>query len=358
MRAGSASDPARLRQFIDREARNVGFDAVRVTTPDAIPQAGKRLGSAVAAGHHGSMAWMAETAARRGDPRALWPEARSVIMLAMNYGPDSDPLELLERRDRAAISVYARNRDYHDVVKGRLKEIAQKFAARSGADVKVFVDTAPVMEKPLAAAAGIGWQGRHTTLVSREFGSWLFLGSIFTTGELPADPAETDHCGSCRACLDACPTDAFPAPYRLDARRCISYLTIELKDSIPEALRPLIGNRVYGCDDCQLTCPWNRFAQTSHEQDFSVRHGLDDVTLAELFGWDEATFQEKMAGSAIYRIGYRQWLRNLAVGLGNAPGTPAVLEALQRRADDSDAMVREHVQWALQRHRERHAVAD
>ena len=265
MRAGSASDPARLRQFIDREARNVGFDAVRVTTPDAIPQAGKRLGSAVAAGHHGSMAWMAETAARRGDPRALWPEARSVIMLAMNYGPDSDPLELLERRDRAAISVYARNRDYHDVIKGRLKELAGKFAARSGADVKIFVDTAPVMEKPLAAAAGIGWQGRHTNLVSREFGSWLFLGSIFTTAELPADLAETDHCGSCRACLDACPTDAFPAPYRLDARRCISYLTIENKGPIPHEFREAIGNRIYGCDDCLAVCPWNKFAQAASE---------------------------------------------------------------------------------------------
>ena len=348
MRAGSASDPARLRQFIDREARNVGFDAVRVTTPDAIPQAGKRLGSAVAAGHHGSMAWMAETAARRGDPRALWPEARSVIMLAMNYGPDSDPLELLERRDRAAISVYARNRDYHDVVKGRLKELAGKFAARSGADVKVFVDTAPVMEKPLAAAAGIGWQGRHTNLVSREFGSWLFLGSIFTTGELPADPAETDHCGSCRACLDACPTDAFPAPYRLDARRCISYLTIENKGPIPREFREAIGNRIYGCDDCLAVCPWNKFAQRASEAKLAARDDLRAPALADLLALDDAGFRALFSGSPVKRIGRDRFVRNVLVAAGNSEEATLVAPCRALISDPSP-LVRGAAVWALSR---------
>ncbi|MCC6206498.1 MAG: tRNA epoxyqueuosine(34) reductase QueG, partial [Hyphomicrobiales bacterium] len=240
MRTSTSEAPPRaekLRALIEREARTAGFAAVAVTTPDAIPQAPARLAEFVAAGMHGSMEWMAETLARRADPRVLWSETRSIVVLAMNYGPDSDPRGILARRDRGAISVYAQNRDYHDVVKGRLKEIAGKIAARTGGDVKVFVDTAPVMEKPLAEAAGIGWQGKHTNLVSREFGSWLFLGTIFTTAELPPDAPERDHCGSCRACLDACPTDAFPAPYRLDARRCISYLTIENKGPIPLEFR-------------------------------------------------------------------------------------------------------------------------
>ena len=348
MRAGSASDPARLRQFIDREARNVGFDAVRVTTPDAIPQAGKRLGSAVAAGHHGSMAWMAETAARRGDPRALWPEARSVIMLAMNYGPDSDPLELLERRDRAAISVYARNRDYHDVIKGRLKELAGKFAARSGADVKIFVDTAPVMEKPLAAAAGIGWQGRHTNLVSREFGSWLFLGSIFTTVELPTDPSETDHCGSCRACLDACPTDAFPAPYRLDARRCISYLTIENKGPIPREFREAIGNRIYGCDDCLAVCPWNKFAQAASEAKLSARDDLRAPALADLLALDDVGFRALFSGSPVKRIGRDRFVRNVLVAAGNS-GEAMLVAPCRALLSDPSPLVRGAAVWALSR---------
>ncbi|KAB2865195.1 MAG: tRNA epoxyqueuosine(34) reductase QueG, partial [Bauldia sp.] len=235
--APGRSSADRLRAFIDAEAKRLGFDAVRVTAPDSTPLAHARLAEYVGRGHHGTMEWMAETADRRGDPRALWPQVRSVVILAMNYGPDRDPLELLSRKDRGAISVYARHRDYHDVIKGRLKEVAQKLAARSGAEVKVFVDTAPVMEKPLAAAAGIGWQGKHTCLVSRDFGAWLFLGSIFTTAELRPDEAERDHCGSCRACLDICPTDAFPAPYQIDARRCISYLTIELKGPIPHEFR-------------------------------------------------------------------------------------------------------------------------
>src|SRR5262245_52603264 len=250
----------KLRDFLDREAQSLGFECVAVAAPDSIPLAPGRLAAFVAAGQHGTMAWMKGTAVRRGDPRALWPEVRSIIMLGMNYGPDSDPLEALSRRDRGTISVYAQNRDYHDVIKGKLKELAGKIAARSGAEVKVFVDTAPVMEKPLAAAAGLGWQGKHTSLVSREFGSWLFLGSIFTTAELTPDEAEEDHCGSCRACLDICPTAAFPSPYRLDARRCISYLTIENKGPIPVEFRAAVGNRIYGCDDCLAVCPWNKFA--------------------------------------------------------------------------------------------------
>ena len=245
----------RLRDFLNLEAKRQGFDSIAVASPDSVPLAPRRLAHYVDKGRHGTMEWIAETAARRGDPRALWPEVRSIVMLAMNYGPDTDPLALLARKERAAISVYARHRDYHDVIKGRLKEIAQKFAARSGADVKVFVDTAPVMEKPLAEAAGIGWQGKHTNLVSREYGSWLFLGSIFTNAYLSPDAAEQDRCGSCRACLEICPTDAFPAPYQLDARRCISYLTIEHKGPIPREFRAAIGNRIYGCDDCLAVCP-------------------------------------------------------------------------------------------------------
>ncbi|WP_292128329.1 tRNA epoxyqueuosine(34) reductase QueG, partial [Mesorhizobium sp.] len=259
----SISDTTKLRALIDAEARRAGFDAVAVTRPDAIPLAPARLAEFVAEGFHGSMDWIAETIGRRAEPSTLWPEVRSIIVLAMNYGPDRDPRDVLDKHDRGAISVYAHNRDYHDVMKGRLKEIAGKIVARAGGDVKVFVDTAPVMEKPLAEAAGLGWQGKHTNLVSREHGSWLFLGTIFTTAELEPDKAEIDHCGSCRACLDICPTDAFPAPYRLDARRCISYLTIENKGPIPREFREAIGNRIYGCDDCLAVCPWNKFASVA-----------------------------------------------------------------------------------------------
>ena len=291
--AGAAGQPSaeRLRAFIDAEARRLGFDAVAVTTPDSTPLVPDHLAGYVGKGHHGTMEWMAETAARRGDPRALWPDVRSVIMLAMNYGPDSDPLDLISRPDRGAISVYARHRDYHDIIKGRLKEVAQKLAARSGAEVKVFVDTAPVMEKPLAAAAGIGWQGKHTCLVSRDFGAWLFLGSIFTTAELPADAPARDRCGSCRACLDICPTNAFPAPYRIDARRCISYLNIELKGPIPHEFRKAIGNRVYGCDDCLAACPWNKFAQEASEAKLVARADLQEPKLGDLLVLDDAAFR-------------------------------------------------------------------
>ena len=339
-----------LKAALRAEARAEGFDAFGVTKPQAIGDVGRHFEDWIAEGAHGDMDWLARTRERRADPNALWPQARSVIVLGLNYGPDEDPLELLAQRGCGAISVYARGDDYHELIKGKLKRIGQWLVREGGGEIKVFVDTAPVMEKPLAAAAGLGWQGKHTNLVSREFGSWLFLGAIFTTIELPSDEAESDHCGNCRACLDICPTAAFPAPYQLDARRCISYLTIELKGSIPLELRPLVGNRVFGCDDCQLVCPWNRYAQLTPEADFQVRNGLDSAELAGLFAWTEDEFRQRMSGSAIRRIGYERWLRNLAVGLGNAPGSESVLAALRSRAQHPSALVREHVAWALERH--------
>jgi len=339
---------AKLRGLIDREARSAGFDAVAVAAPDSAPQAAAKLGQFIAEGRQGTMDWLAETAARRGSPKTLWPEVRSVVMLAMNYGPDSDPLALLEEKDRATISVYARNRDYHDVIKGRLKEIAKKIAAASGADVKVFVDTAPVMEKPLAAAAGIGWQGKHTNLVSRAFGSWLFLGSIFTTAELEPDSAEIDHCGSCRACLDICPTAAFPAPYQLDARRCISYLTIEHKGPIPEEFRRAMGNRVYGCDDCLAVCPWNKFAQTASEAKLVARDDLKAPTLADLLRLDDAAFRTLFAGSPVKRIGRDRFLRNVLIAAGNS-GDQALIRACAGLLSDASPLVRGAAIWALSR---------
>ncbi|MGH8519345.1 MAG: tRNA epoxyqueuosine(34) reductase QueG, partial [Panacagrimonas sp.] len=255
-------------------ARARGFDAIGIARPDAVPEAKSRLARFLADGAHGDMDWLAENAQRRADPRVLWPDVRSVIMLGMNYGPDGDPLAILAQRERGAISVYAQADDYHDVIKPRLKSLARWLVATAGGDVKVFVDTAAVMEKPLAARAGLGWQGKHTNVLSREFGSWLFLGAIFTTLELPADEPAPESCGSCRACLDVCPTAAFPEPYRLDARRCISYLTIEHKGPIPRELRPLMGNRIYGCDDCLAVCPWNKFAQAGREAKLAARQAL------------------------------------------------------------------------------------
>ncbi len=347
----SARNPvpaARLREFIEAEAKALGFDAVAVTRPDAIVEAGPRLGAFVEAGRHGTMEWMAETLQRRVHPNALWPEARSVIMLAMNYGPDENPLALLDRRDRAAISVYARNRDYHDVIKGKLKTLAQKFAARTGADVKVFVDTAPVMEKPLAAAAGLGWQGKHTNLVSREFGSWLFLGSIFTTAELPVDAPEIDHCGSCRACLDICPTKAFPAPYQIDARRCISYLTIEHKGPIPHEFRAAIGNRIYGCDDCLAVCPWNKFAQATREAKLAAREELAAPALADLLRLEDTAFREKFAGSPVKRIGRDRFVRNVLIAAGNS-NEPDLLPLVETLLADPSPLVRGAAVWAVSR---------
>jgi epoxyqueuosine reductase len=339
---------SRLRALIDAEAAKAGFDAVAVTRPDAIPLAPARLAQFVAAGFHGSMAWMEETLARRADPATLWPEVRSIVVLAMNYAPDHDPRAILARRDRGAISVYARNRDYHDVMKGRLKEIAGKIVARAGGDVKVFVDTAPVMEKPLAEAAGLGWQGKHTNLVSRAHGSWLFLGTIFTTAELEPDGREADHCGSCRACLDACPTGAFPAPYRLDARRCISYLTIENKGPIPREFRAPIGNRIYGCDDCLAACPWNKFAHAASEAKLTARTDLREPPLADLLVLDDAAFRAFFSGSPVKRIGRDRFMRNVLIAAGNC-GDAALLPRLVDLLEDSSALVRGAAVWAFSR---------
>ena len=349
MSGGSPDDPTKLRLFIDREARRLGFSAVAVTRPDAIPQARERLAEALSAGHHGTMEWLAETFERRATPEALWPDAKSVVMLGMNYGPDSDPLGILSRRDRAAISVYAQHRDYHDVIKGRLKELAGKIAARAGGgDVKVFVDTAPVMEKPLAQAAGIGWQGKHTNLVSREFGSWLFLGSIFTTFDLRSDDAEIDHCGTCRACLDICPTNAFPAPYRLDARRCISYLTIENKGPIPREFRVAMGNRIYGCDDCLAACPWNKFAAAASEAKLVARADLKAPRLADLLALDDAAFRALFSGSPVKRIGRDRFIRNVLTAAGNS-GDPSLVAACRNLLFDASPLVRGAAVWALSR---------
>lgn len=331
-----------------RRARELGFDVVGVTGADAVAEAGRRLAAFVALGRHGSMDFMAESLERRSDPRVLWPEARSAIVLAINYGPDESPLGNLTRPTVGNISVYARNRDYHGVIKGRLKEVAGLVTRDTGGRAKVFVDTAPLMEKPLAAAAGIGWQGKHTNLVSRSFGSWLFLGLILTDAELERDAPATDHCGSCRRCLDACPTRAFPAPYQIDARRCISYLTIEYDGPIPDELRPAIGNRIYGCDDCLAVCPWNRFASTARELRFSARDDLRAPALADLARLDDAAFRALFSGSPIKRIGRNRFVRNVAIAIGNS-GDAALFAALQPLLADADAIVREAAVWAAAR---------
>ncbi|BCH21291.1 epoxyqueuosine reductase [Mesorhizobium sp. L-8-3] len=335
-----------MRDFIESEARRAGFDAVAVTAPNAIPQAAARLRAFVESGQHGSMDWIAATLDRRASPSALWPQVRSIVVLGMNYGPDAHPRDILSRRDRAAISVYARNRDYHDVIKGRLKEIAGKIVARAGGGVKVFVDTAPVMEKPLAEAAGLGWQGKHTNLVSRELGSWLFLGTIFTTAVLEPDEPEPDHCGSCRACLDVCPTDAFPAPYRLDARRCISYLTIENKGPIPLEFREAVGNRVYGCDDCLAACPWNKFARAASEAKLVAREDLKAPSIAGLLELDDAGFRALFSGSPVKRIGRDRFIRNVLVAAGNS-GDAGLVKRCEELAADPSPLVRGAAVWAL-----------
>jgi epoxyqueuosine reductase len=337
-----------LTAFLKAEAVALGFDLCRVTRPDSILEAKERLGQFIDAGRHGTMEWMAETRERRGDPRTLWSDVRSVAVFGLNYGPDEDPRSILGKKDRAAISVYARNRDYHDVIKGRLKEIATRFAAKAGADVKVFVDTAPVMEKPLAAAAGLGWQGKHTNLLSREHGSWLFLGSMFTTADLNIDASETDHCGSCRACLDACPTDAFPAPYQIDARRCISYLTIEHKGPIDLEFRPLIGNRIYGCDDCLAACPWNKFANEASEMKLKAREDLKEPSIAFLLTLDDPTFRTFFSGSPVKRIGRDRFIRNVLIAAGNS-GERRLIERCRTLAVDASPVVRGMAVWALSR---------
>ncbi|MCV0397891.1 MAG: tRNA epoxyqueuosine(34) reductase QueG [Rhizobiaceae bacterium] len=347
MKAG-AHGPAALRALIDREAAALGFDIVRVTKPDAAPRLPERLDRFLSEGRHGTMGWLADRAGERADPRVLWDAVRSVVMLGMNYGPDESPLDILARPDRGAISVYARNRDYHDVIKGRLKILAGKIAAKGGADVKVFVDTAPVMEKPLAEAAGLGWQGKHTNLVSREHGSWLFLGAIFTTAELAPDAPEPDHCGSCRACLDICPTRAFPASYQLDARRCISYLTIEHAGPIPHEFREAMGNRIYGCDDCLAVCPWNKFARTAREAKLVARDDLREPRLAELIELDDASFRQKFSGSPVKRIGRDRFVRNVLIAAGNSRD-PALAPACRRLTADPSPVVAEAAAWALER---------
>ena len=338
----------RLTDFLKAEAADKGFDLCRITGPDAIPQAPARLADFLAADYHGTMEWMAETEARRADPRVLWSDVRSVVLFGMNYGPEHDPRDVLAMPDRAAISVYAQNRDYHDLIKGRLKEVATRFAARGGEDVKVFVDTAPVMEKPLAAAAGLGWQGKHTNLVSRTHGSWLFLGSLFTTADLLRDEPERDHCGSCRACLDACPTDAFPAPYKLDARRCISYLTIEHKGPIEPHFREKIGNRIYGCDDCLAACPWNKFAALASEMKLVARDDLKAPRIADLLTLDDPTFRTHFSGSPVKRIGRDRFVRNVLIAAGNS-GDPSLIDPCLRLADDTAPVVRGMAAWALSR---------
>jgi epoxyqueuosine reductase len=330
------------------EAKKRGFDMAGVTRPDAAPMAKQRLQEFLAAGGHGDMEWMAASAERRGDPLALWPEVRSIVMLGLNYGPDHDPLAILQQRDRGAISVYAQGSDYHEIIKPRLKDLARWLVAQAGGDVKVFVDTAAVMEKPLAVAAGLGWQGKHTNVVSREFGSWLFLGAIFTTLELPPDDAEPDSCGTCRACLDICPTAAFPAPYRLDARRCISYLTIEHKGPIPRELRPLMGNRIYGCDDCLAVCPWNKFAQESHEAKLAARDEARAPSLAELAQLDDAAFRAMFTKSPVKRTGRDRFVRNVLIAIGNS-GDRSLAAAAERLLTDASPLVRGAAVWALGR---------
>ncbi len=339
-------DPAELKRQIRDQARAAGFDAIGFTTPDAVPEAGARLHDFLARGWHGTMEWMAANAGRRSDPRAIWPEARSVIVLGMNYGPGGDPLAAVARPDRGAISVYARGSDYHDLIKKRLKQIARWLHGTCGHEVKVFCDTAPVMEKPLAEAAGLGWQGKHTNLVSREFGSWLVLGSIFTTAELPPDEAGRDRCGTCRRCLDACPTDAFAGPYRLDARRCISYLTIEHKGHIPRRFRRAIGNRIYGCDDCLAVCPWNRFASMAREAKLQARAELESPPLADLARLDDAAFRQLFSGSPIKRTGRDRFVRNVMIAIGNSR-QPALLPVVRERLGDDSPLVRAAAVWAL-----------
>lgn len=335
-------------ELIRARAADLGFDACRFAEVESPWPAGAKLAEFVEAGRHGEMGWMAETLERRSHPRAMWAGARSAILLGVNYGPDHDPLEALKDPSRAAISVYAQGDDYHDLIKGRLKQLGSFIAGRLGGELKVFVDTAPLMEKPLAMRAGLGWQGKHTNLVSREFGSWLFLGAILTELALPPDAPSQDHCGQCRACLDICPTKAFPAPYQLDARRCISYLTIELKGPVPADLRPSLGNRIYGCDDCLAVCPWNKFAQVAREQRLQARETLKAPRLAELAALDDAAFRALFTKSPVKRIGRDRFLRNVLYAIGNS-GDPALAAAARPHLQDPTPLVRGAAVWALSR---------
>ena len=337
----------KLRERLEREARNLGFSAFGIAPADAAPKSAARLKEWLASGAHGDMIWMEETAERRGTPAALWPEVRSVIALGMSYAPTTDPLALANRPEIGRISVYAQGADYHDVVKKALKALARWLVAEAGGDLKVFVDTAPVMEKPLSEAAGLGWIGKHTNLVSRTDGNWLFLGAIYTSLELEPDNPHVERCGSCTACQSACPTDAFPSPFRLDARRCISYLTIEHKGSIPHELRKAIGNRIYGCDDCLAVCPWNRFADAARRNAaFAPRAELTAPALADLLSLDDDTFRQVFAGSPIKRIGRNRMVRNAAIAAGNS-GLAELVPILNKLSEDADPVVAEAACWAL-----------
>jgi epoxyqueuosine reductase len=351
--AARTVDVASVASHLGAWARELGFGAIGVSDVD-LGEAPQRLRDWLAAGRHGAMDYMARHAALRAVPGALVPGALRVISVRMDYWPERarDARDVLGSPDRAYVSRYALGRDYHKVLRAKLQALADRIAEAVGPfGYRVFCDSAPVMEVAFGAKAGLGWRGKHTLLLSRDAGSLYFLGELYTDLPLPTTAPVTEHCGTCRACLDACPTGAIVAPYELDARRCISYLTIELHDAIPEALRPLIGNRIYGCDDCQLACPWNRYAHAAAHPDLAqVRHGLDDAALVDLFAWTRDDFETRMAGSAIRRIGYERWLRNIAVALGNAPTTSAVVDALRARAGDPSALVREHVAWALARH--------
>jgi epoxyqueuosine reductase len=352
----AALSPADLKTALEREALALGFDCVGVTDPEGLGQAGKHFREFLDSGAHGDMDWLAARPERRTDPRMLWGGVRSIIMLGVNYGPDEDPLEILKRRDLGAISAYAQGDDYHDLIKKRLKALARWLVATTGGEVKVFVDTAAVMEKPLAQAAGLGWQGKHTNLVSREFGSWLFLGAIFSASDLPRDESDQDHCGTCRACLDICPTAAFPAPYRLDARRCISYLTIESKGPIPHEFRKAIGNRIYGCDDCLAVCPWNKFAQSGRETKLAARAELRAPALADLVRLDDAAFRALFAKSPVKRIGRDRFVRNVLIAIGNSGEAALIVEA-ERLLNDESPLVRGAAIWAISQLMPRQAFA-
>ncbi len=333
---------------VKEKALAEGFTAAGICRPDATPNSAKSLQGFLDAGWHGQMKWLEERMHWRGDPTALWPEARSVVMLAEAYTPPFDPLELLERPECGSISVYARNRDYHDIVKKRLRRFGRWLVSETGAEIKVFVDTAPVMEKPLGQATGLGWQGKHTNLVGRGLGNWFFLGSVFTTLELEPDVGETDHCGNCRACLDICPTRAFEAPYRLDARKCISYLTIEHHGPVDEDLRPLLGNRIFGCDDCLAICPWNKFAREASEIGYRARAEQMAPRLGELAALDDAGFREVFSGSPIKRIGRNRFVRNVLYAIGNS-GDPTLLDTARSLTADEDPTVADAARWAVER---------
>ena len=341
-------EPEDLKTRLVKQALAEGFVSARICRPWDVPEVPERLRAFLDAGYHGQMGWMEERVNWRENPAALWPEARSVLMLAESYTPDENPMDVVGLADRAAISVYARGKDYHDLVKKRLKRLARWLIAEAGGEVKVFVDTAPVPEKALGQAAGLGWQGKHSNLVSRDWGNWAFLGSVFTTLELPADTAEPDRCGSCRSCLTACPTDAFPAPYQVDARRCISYLTIEHKGPIDLELREKLGNRIYGCDDCLAACPWNKFAVASSDIRYAARDGMIAPPLAELAAIDDAAFREKFSGSPIKRIGRDRFVRNVLYAIGNSDQADLRPVALSL-CNDPDPTVAEAAQWAVQR---------